>query len=168
MRLQSFFVCGCVFVKVCIVLTVCPRGVLWTCIVVAYSGPPPGVCKKSADAGSGQDIVHTAPTLPLAAWKDPEQTHNHTNTNRHRKAQESDNDNSILPFQTLPLSFFNRSPTGSGGLLLKPEANPPLLSSCDTESKREVFSGDLITIKLHRSISSLSLIHPLCDWIAVV
>lgn len=47
-----------------IILTECHCEVVQTYVVVADSGPPPGVCKRSADATSGQDNARVAPTLP--------------------------------------------------------------------------------------------------------
>lgn len=119
-----------------IVLTVCHCGVLWTRDVVAGSGPPPGACKRSADATSGQDNSRAAPTLPQALWTDPATTTNHRHTQKYTHKNQIMITASFC-FRPPPLSFSDPSPTGSDGLLLKPEANPLHLSSCDTETKRE-------------------------------
>ena len=61
--------CGCVSVCVLcvhIVLTACLGGDFLTRVVVADSGPPPGVCERFADATSGQDNARAAPRLHLA------------------------------------------------------------------------------------------------------
>lgn len=65
MNMLLYCNCVCVLCHL-IVLTVCLCGVLWICVVLADSGPPPGVCERSADATSGQDNAHAAPTLPPA------------------------------------------------------------------------------------------------------
>lgn len=122
-----------------IVLTVCHCGVLQTQVVVADSGLPPAVCKRSADATSGQDNAHAAPTLPLALWTHPGIT---TTTNTHRHTHKTQIMITLcFCFRSLPLSFSDPSPSSRDGLLLKPEANPLHLSSCDTETKRDAKGG---------------------------
>lgn len=140
-----FCVCECIWeylyslilcVILCSVLTVCHCGVLRTRVVVADSGLPPGVCKRSADATSGQDNAHAAPTLPPALWSDSGIT---PTTPTHKRDRHKNQIMITVPLCFIPLLFLSFSdpfPTGSDGLLLKPEANPLHLSSCDTETKR--------------------------------
>lgn len=110
------------------------HGIIHTLADVADSGPPLGACERSADVTSGQDNAHVAPTFPLALGSDPGTTTINTHIDTH--TNKSDTGHCIVLFKTPSLSFGDPSPTGSNGLLLKPEANPTHASSRGTGMKR--------------------------------